>query len=81
MLPDHPFAALASRSDQGIFINRPGGEVLMMTDGIPRVVGVWTHPLIDVANIDTMHAVEHRLLVDTLIELCTRNRRPTEVSA
>jgi formyltetrahydrofolate-dependent phosphoribosylglycinamide formyltransferase len=30
---------------------------------------------------DTMHAVEHRLLVDTLIELCTRNRRPTEVSA
>ncbi len=30
---------------------------------------------------EAVHATEHRLLVDTLTDLCTRNRRPTEVSA
>ena len=30
----------------------------MMTDGIPRFVGIWTHPLIDTANIDTVHQVD-----------------------
>jgi iron complex outermembrane receptor protein len=37
---------------------RPGGEIVMLTDGIPRFVGIWTHPLIDVANIDTVHSVD-----------------------
>ena len=38
--------------------SRPGGEILFLTDGIPRFVGIWTHPLIDVANIDTVHQVD-----------------------
>jgi iron complex outermembrane receptor protein len=38
--------------------SRPGGEILFLSDGIPRFVGVWTHPLIDVANVDTVHQVD-----------------------
>jgi iron complex outermembrane receptor protein len=38
--------------------SRPGGEITMLTDGIPRFVGIWTHPLIDVANIDSMHSID-----------------------
>jgi outer membrane cobalamin receptor len=38
--------------------SRPGGEILFLTDGIPRFVGVWTHPLIDVANIDSIQGID-----------------------
>ncbi len=38
--------------------SRPGGEITMLTDGIPRFVGVWTHPLIDVANVNSMHSID-----------------------
>ena len=38
--------------------SRPGGEILFLTDGVPRFVGIWTHPLIDVANIDSVHQVD-----------------------
>jgi outer membrane cobalamin receptor len=37
---------------------RPGGEVQFLTDGIPRFVGIWTHPLIDVANLDSVHRID-----------------------
>jgi iron complex outermembrane receptor protein len=37
---------------------RPGGEVTFLTDGVPRFVGIWTHPLIDVGNIDSMHRLD-----------------------
>ncbi len=37
---------------------RPGGEIMMLTDGIPRFVGIWTHPLIDLGTMDTVHQVE-----------------------
>jgi iron complex outermembrane receptor protein len=37
---------------------RPGGEIQFLTDGIPRFVGIWTHPLIDVANIDTVQRID-----------------------
>jgi iron complex outermembrane receptor protein len=37
---------------------RPGGEVTMLTDGIPRVVGIWTHPLIDVGAIDDVQSID-----------------------
>ncbi len=30
----------------------------MLTDGVPRFVGIWTHPLIDIGNIDTMHRID-----------------------
>ena len=31
---------------------RPGAEIGTMIDGIPRFVGVWTHPLLDVLSTD-----------------------------
>jgi iron complex outermembrane receptor protein len=31
---------------------RPGAEVSMLFDGIPRFVGVWTHPLLDVFPVE-----------------------------
>ena len=37
---------------------RPGGEVTFLTDGVPRFVGIWTHPLVDVGNIDSMHRLD-----------------------
>jgi outer membrane cobalamin receptor len=37
---------------------RPGGEITFLTDGVPRFVGIWTHPLIDVGNIDSMHRLD-----------------------
>jgi iron complex outermembrane receptor protein len=37
---------------------RPGGEISFLTDGVPRFVGVWTHPLIDVGNIDSVHQLD-----------------------
>lgn len=37
---------------------RPGGEVTMLTDGVPRVVGIWTHPLVDVGAIDDVQAID-----------------------
>ncbi len=37
---------------------RPGAEIMMLTDGIPRFVGIWTHPLIDVSNIDSVHSID-----------------------
>ena len=37
---------------------RPGGEIEFLTDGIPRFVGIWSHPLIDVANLDSTHRID-----------------------
>ncbi|MFO7936159.1 MAG: TonB-dependent receptor plug domain-containing protein [Kiritimatiellia bacterium] len=31
---------------------RPGGEIKVYTDGVPRESGVWSHPLMDIAPID-----------------------------
>lgn len=38
--------------------SRPGGEIMMLTDGIPRFVGIWTHPLIDIGNIDSVQRAD-----------------------
>lgn len=32
---------------------RPGSDISILLDGIPRVVGVWSHPLLDTISIDT----------------------------
>ena len=37
---------------------RPGAEISTMIDGVPRFVGVWTHPLIDTMSIDHIERVE-----------------------
>jgi outer membrane cobalamin receptor len=31
---------------------RPGADIATMVDGIPRFVGVWTHPLMDMMSLD-----------------------------
>ena len=38
--------------------SRPGAEIQMLVDGIPKVVGVWTHPLMDVLSVDVVDRVE-----------------------
>jgi outer membrane cobalamin receptor len=37
---------------------RPGAEISMMVDGIPKFVGVWTHPLLDLLSVDLVHQVD-----------------------
>lgn len=37
---------------------RPGAEVQMQFDGIPRFVGVWTHPVLDTMNPDRAGTLE-----------------------
>ncbi len=37
---------------------RPGADIGMFTDGIPRVVGVWAHPLLDVLDVGTADRIE-----------------------
>ena len=38
--------------------SRPGGEIMMLTHGVPRFVGIWTHPLIDLGTMDTIHQID-----------------------
>jgi iron complex outermembrane receptor protein len=37
---------------------RPGGDIVTMTDGIPRFVGVWTHPLLDPLSMDAVDTID-----------------------
>jgi outer membrane receptor protein involved in Fe transport len=37
--------------------SRPGGEIATLFDGVPRVVGVWTHPLLDTLAIDAASSI------------------------
>ena len=43
---------------RGHGISRPGAEIQMLIDGIPKFVSVWTHPLMDVLNVDIMDTIE-----------------------
>jgi len=38
--------------------SRPGAEIQTSLDGIPRFVGVWTHPLMDVNSVDPVERIE-----------------------
>lgn len=42
----------------GMGISRPGAEIQILVDGAPKAVGVWTHPLMDVLNVDIMERIE-----------------------
>jgi len=51
------------REGGGIFIRglggaRPGAGIATMVDGIPKVVGVWAHPLMDVLSIDNAERID-----------------------
>ncbi len=37
---------------------RPGAEIATLVDGIPRFVGVWTHPLLDTLSTDAAGGIE-----------------------
>jgi hypothetical protein len=37
---------------------RPGTEIATMVDGVPKFVGVWTHPLLDLLSVDLVHQVD-----------------------
>lgn len=38
--------------------SRPGAEILMLMDGIPKFVSVWAHPLMDVLSVDPVERIE-----------------------
>ncbi|NJL60296.1 MAG: Plug domain-containing protein, partial [Desulfobacteraceae bacterium] len=38
--------------------SRPGAEIQMNIDGIPKFVSVWTHPLMDVLSIDIIDHID-----------------------
>ena len=37
---------------------RPGAEISTMVDGVPKFVGVWTHPLLDLLSVDLVRQVD-----------------------
>jgi len=43
---------------RGMGASRPGSEIQVMVDGVPRFVGVWTHPLMDMVSIDPAAQIE-----------------------
>jgi iron complex outermembrane receptor protein len=43
---------------RGMGISRPGAEIQILMDGVPKAVGVWTHPLMDTLSVDVMNQVE-----------------------
>jgi iron complex outermembrane receptor protein len=38
--------------------SRPGAEIQTLIDGIPKFVSVWTHPLMDVLNVDIVETLD-----------------------
>ena len=38
--------------------SRPGAEIQTMVDGVPKFVGIWTHPLIDLLSVDRMESID-----------------------
>ncbi len=43
---------------RGLGSGRPGGEIQFLVDGIPKFVGVWTHPLMDVLGLDQVESID-----------------------
>ena len=38
--------------------SRPGAEIQVAVDGIPKFAGVWTHPLMDIMSVDIAESIE-----------------------
>ncbi|MBN2419356.1 MAG: TonB-dependent receptor plug domain-containing protein [Deltaproteobacteria bacterium] len=38
--------------------SRPGAEIQTLIDGIPKFVSVWTHPVMDVLNVDIVDTID-----------------------
>lgn len=43
---------------RGMGSSRPGAEIQMLVDGIPKFAGVWTHPLMDIMSVDIAERIE-----------------------
>jgi outer membrane receptor protein involved in Fe transport len=43
---------------RGMGSSRPGAEIQILMDGVPRVMGVWTHPLMDLLSVDVVDRIE-----------------------
>lgn len=43
---------------RGMGSSRPGAEIQTLIDGIPKFVSVWTHPLMDVLNVDIARDIQ-----------------------
>lgn len=43
---------------RGLGASRPGAEIQTSMDGIPRFVGVWTHPILDTLSIDNVQRID-----------------------
>lgn len=59
----NPVGSYGGGEGGGIFIRghgagRPGAEITTMIDGIPKFVGVWTHPLLDTMSIDLADRID-----------------------
>jgi outer membrane cobalamin receptor len=37
---------------------RPGADIATLTDGVPRFVGIWTHPLLDPLSVDSSSSID-----------------------
>ena len=59
----NPIGSYGSGDGGAVFVRgqgsgRPGAEITMMVDGIPKFVGVWTHPLLGLLSVDLVHQVD-----------------------
>ncbi len=59
----NPIGSFGGGSGGAVFIRgmgtgRPGQDIVTMLDGIPMMVGVWTHSVMDMLSIDNAHAIE-----------------------
>jgi len=59
----NPIGSFGGAEGGSIFIrgqgsSRPGAEIQMLVDGVPKFVSVWTHPLMDVLSVDMVDRAE-----------------------
>ncbi|HDQ04668.1 MAG TPA: TonB-dependent receptor, partial [Deltaproteobacteria bacterium] len=43
---------------RGMGSSRPGGEIQILVDGIPKFAGIWSHPLMDMVSTDIAQRIE-----------------------
>jgi iron complex outermembrane receptor protein len=53
---------------RGLGSGRPGAEIGTLFDGVPRFVGVWTHPLMDALSLDSAAGIEVRKSAQPVLE-------------
>lgn len=58
----NPVGSFGGNDGGAVFVrghgsSRPGSDMAILTDGIPRFVGIWGHPLIDIFPLDFMESI------------------------